>query len=208
MTQQHGRRYEHQLTGELSAATTRDVWCTTAGYSGNSAVDACDIVVTMDPAVATVGGPSQYNLEAKKRQAETGKRCASVFGGSRGGENDDETGVEELGRFIEATPSWATPIVVLSFDHRAPVVADARMIATWLREQATDDAALFTAVKPIRPSPKEERLLEALAPRVTPSGNISMVKPETDTLDSATASRAEGIVVADQLRLPLGDEYE
>lgn len=204
MTQQHGRRFEHRLTGELSDVTTQDVWCTTCGYSGNSAVDACDIVVTMDPAVSRRGGPLQYNIEAKKRQAETEKRCSSVFAGSE----NDETGVEELRRFIAATPSWGTPIVVLSFDHRAPVVFDARMIGTWLAERTEEPYKSLGTIKPIRPSPKQERLLEALAPRVTPSGNISMVKPDTDTLDSATASRAEGIVVADQLRLPLNDSEQ
>lgn len=201
MTQQHGRRYEHTLSGEIAKATTKDAWVTTAGYSGNAAIDACDIVITLNPAVTARGGPLQYNIEAKKRQAETGKRCSNVFAG---GEND-ETGVEELVRFIEHTPSWATPIIVLSFDHRAPVVMDARLLVTWLCEEADATHKRFGPIKVIRPSPKQERLLKALAPRVTPSGNISMVKPETDRLDSAQVSPPEGEVVADSLRLPMPD---
>jgi len=198
MTQQHGRNYEHSLSREIADATTNDVWITTSGYSGNAAVDACDIVITVNPAATTRGQNLQYNIEAKKRQAKSGKRCSSVFGGGK----TDETGVAELVRFIEHTPSWATPVVVLSFDHRAPVVCDARLLVTWFDERTDASHKQFDVVKDIRPSPKQERLLEALAPRTTPSDNISMVKPETDELDSATVSPPEGEVVAETLRLP------
>lgn len=198
MTQQHGRSYEHSLSGEIDEATTKDAWVTTSGYSGNASIDACDIVVTVNPAATTRGQNLQYNIEAKKRQAKSGKRCSSVFGGGK----TDETGVAELVRFIEHTPSWATSIVVLSFDHRAPVVMDARLLVTWLSRQTDASCEAFEQVKVILPSPDQERLLKALSPRVTPSENISMVKPETDELDSATASPPEGVVVAEDLRLP------
>jgi len=45
MTQQHGRRYEHELAQQLDSVAETDTWVTTAGYSGNSAIDGCDIVV-------------------------------------------------------------------------------------------------------------------------------------------------------------------
>jgi len=198
MTQQHGRRYEHSLAAELTEATTDDVWLSTVGYSGNSAIGSSDIVVAVNPQAQIRGQNGLYLLEAKKRQAETGKRCSSVFGGSE----NDETGVEELLRFIRETPDWATPVIVISFDHRAPIVLDARLLATWLVTSGETDAKTFSEVKDLRPSEDERQLLEALTPWTTPSDNISMVKPETDRLDSAQASPPEGEVIADVLRLP------
>jgi len=60
MTQQHGRRHEHDLNNSLN-----DVWCTTAGYSGNSASDNCDLVITLSYEFVTRKQPTQYNVEAK-----------------------------------------------------------------------------------------------------------------------------------------------
>lgn len=202
MTQQHGRRYEHTLSGELVEATTQSVWVATVGYSGNSAIGSSDIVITVDPGVSNRGENIQYNIEAKKRRAKTGKRNSNVFSGSE----DDETGVEELLRFINGTPSWATPVIVLSFNQRAPVVLDARVLATWLVDADEVPVTVFNHIKHLSPSPEQETLLEALAPRTTPSDSISMVKPDTDELDSATVSPPEGEVVADVLRLPLVDD--
>lgn len=198
MTQQHGRRYEHTLAGQLTEATTRDVWLSTVGYSGNSAIGSSDIVVAVSPDAQTRGQNGLYLIEAKKRQAESGKRCSYVFSGSE----DEETGVEELLRFINGTPDWAIPVVVISFDRRKPIVFDARMLATWLVTSGEVDTATFSDVKDVRPIEEHESLIRALAPRTTPSDNISMVKPETDELDSATVSPPEGEVVADVLRLP------
>ncbi|TKX52546.1 hypothetical protein EXE42_16060, partial [Halorubrum sp. SP3] len=151
MTQQHGRRYEHSLSAELTEATTRDVWLSTVGYSGNSAIGSSDIVVAVAPEAQRRGQNGLYLIEAKKRQAATGKRCSYVFGGSE----DDETGVEELLRFINGTPDWATPVVVISFDHRAPIVLDARLLATWLVTSGEVDTATFAEVKDVRASEAE-----------------------------------------------------
>jgi hypothetical protein len=193
-----GRRYEHELSGELDTATTDDVWTTTAGFSGNAAIDACDIVVTVNPAYTLSGGTIQYNIEAKKRQADAGKRCSSVFAGSA----DGETGVGELRRFIEATPDWGQPVLVVSFTRRRPITIDARILATHLAETAETDVKTLSGVPYMCGGPATERLLDATAPRVTPSGNVSLVKPETDVLDSASASPSEGQCVAEDLRLP------
>lgn len=189
MTQQHGRTYEHTLSRELDAATTSDVWVTTAGYSGNAAVDACDVVVTVDPKVRLASETPQYNVEAKKRQGEGGKRVSGVFGGS-----GDETGLAELWRLVDATPRWADPIVVVAFDHRKPVVLDAR----WLLYEL-DDRDHYAGTVNAAP-------LDALDPRLTPSNNVSMIKPTLDEWPSARASPDDGYVVADALGLPIETE--
>ena len=202
MTQQHGRRFEHDLTTELAAATTDDVWVRTVGYSGNSAVGGSDLVVTVNPTMTAT--TTQYNIEAKKRQAESGKRCSHVFSGSE----NDETGVEELSRFIRGTPSWGVPVVVLSFDRRAPITLDARVLATSLDESSDGPIAAFSDVGVFYPSETGQTVLDATAPRLTPSDNISMVKPDTDTLSSSTAAPEDGVCVAETLRLPrsMGDD--
>ena len=151
-----GRNYEHTLAGQLTEATTRDVWLSTVGYSGNSAIGSSDIVVAVRPDAQNGGLNSLYLIEAKKRQAESGKRCSYVFSGSE----DDETGVEELLRFINGTPDWAIPVVVISFNRRKPVVLDARMLATWLVTSGEVDTATFSEVKDIRPSEGERTLLD------------------------------------------------
>jgi len=85
MTQQHGRRYEHELVNGLDEITPPEVWLTSAGYSGNSKADDCDIVITVDPKFATRHDTRQFNIEAKRRQAESGKRVIA-FSGSSGEE--------------------------------------------------------------------------------------------------------------------------
>lgn len=186
MTQQHGRRYEHQLVNGLDDVTPAEVWLTSAGYSGNSAADDCDIVVTVDPKFATRHDTWQFNIEAKRRQGEKGKRISNAISGS----SKDETGIEELERLIEGTPSWAEPIVALKMDHRKLVVVDARDILRYVGrlKQPVSTEAL--------------EVLNVLDPRLTPSDNISVVKPETDEWDSAQVASADEVVLAEQLGLP------
>lgn len=182
-----GRSYEHELVNSLDEVTPPEVWLTSAGYSGNSKADDCDIVVTIDPGFTTRGETWQYNIEAKKRQGESGKRISGAFTGS----SKDETGVEEMQRLIESTPSWADPIIALKMDHRKLVVLDAR----WILD------AVDVIDYPV-PALVEEGIIDTLAPRTTPSDSISVVKPETDELDSAQVAPTDAEVLAEALGLP------
>jgi hypothetical protein len=187
MTQLHGRRYEHTLVNSLEEITPPEVWLTSAGYSGNSKADACDIVIMLDPGLVTRHETMMYNVEAKKRQGESGKRISGAFTGS----SSDETGVEELQRLIEGTPSWADPIVALKMDRRKLAVFN----ATWLlsRLDVRDDAY---------PSSVDDDVFDVLQPRLTKSESISIVKPETDEWPSATAAPSDAVVLAEKLGLP------
>jgi len=184
MTQQHGRRYEHTLAQSLDESTWDNVWVTTAGYSGNSAVDACDLVVTVSPKLATRSEEVQYNIEAKKRQGEAGKRTI-VFGGS-----SDETGVEEVERLIVGTPNWGRPLIALKWDHRQLFVTDARSVLV----ECEDYEGEYEPV--VRKSS-----LAGMEPRITGSGSISMIKPDTTSWPSAQAGIEDGKYLADELEL-------
>jgi len=189
-----GRNYEHELSAGLADVTPPEVWVTTCGYSGNAGIDACDIVVTVDPQYALRGETRQFNIEAKKRQGESGKRVSNVFAGGE----DGETGVEELQRFVEATPSWAKPVVALKFSRRKLVVLDGRWIL----------AAVGVSKWPI-PTDVKETIFSVLEPRATPTGNVSMIKPTTDAVLSARKAQDDEVVLAEQLGLPtVGDDDE
>jgi len=184
-----GRRYEHSLVNGLDKVSSGDVWVTTAGYSGNSEADGCDVVVTVDPKLLTSNEPQQFNIEAKLRQGEGGKRVSNVFSGSE----TDETGVEELKRLVLTTPGWADPIVALKFDHRKLVVLDARWILDAIGER---DQYIPLNIK--------EGILDVLSPRTTPSGNVSMIKPDLSDWESSRAAPADEVELCERLGLPHG----
>jgi len=184
VTQKHGRRFEHELVNGLDKITPNEVWVTTAGYSGSAVADACDLVITLDPKLKVRGDPNQVNIEAKKRQGKSGNRV-SVFSGSE----TDETGLEEVQRLVDGTPDWSDSIVAIKFDRRKLVVLDARWILSALDECDT-------------PVPSGVKLHE---PRLTPSDNISMVKPSLDDWASATAADSDEVVLAHRLGLPFSE---
>lgn len=185
MTQQHGRRFEHELVNGLDEITPEEVWVTSAGYSGNATADDCDLVVTIDPKLATSEETTQYNIEAKKRTGDSGNRV-TVFGGSSG----DETGVDELRRLAESTPEWADPIVAIKFDRRKLSVLDARWV-------------LSACDRLDYPIPSGVNVHEA---RLTPSESVSMVKPTLDTWESSRAAQSDAVVLAEKLGVPYNNE--
>jgi hypothetical protein len=182
----HGRRYEHELVNGLDEVTAPEVWTTTVGYSGNASGDACDLVVTLDTKLLLRGESYQVNIEAKKRQGEPGKRVSGVFAGGE----TDETGVAELQRFVDATPEWADPIVAIKFDRRKLCVLDATELLS----------ALGVRKQPMN---RNIELLEILDPRLTPSENVSMVKPVTSEWPSARTAADDAEVLAEELGLPV-----
>lgn len=188
MTQQHGRRHEHDLNNGLNQVTTNDVWCTTAGFSGNAASDNCDIVVTVSPTYAAAEDPLQYNHEAKKITSGKSGNRSMLFQGSSSG----ETGVGEVKRLVESTPDWAQPVITAKFSHRKLVVIDARGLLAALGEY---DWPVSETVK-------------MLAPRSTKTGNVSVVMPTLDDWESSTAAPRDAVVLAQTLGLPIKTEYE
>jgi len=119
MTQQHGRRYEHELAQQLDTVAETDTWVTTAGYSGNSVIDGCDIVVTYMQPDAML---TQINIEAKKRQGTAGKRTLVAS-------------LDEIERLQQGTPYWGNSCVALKFDHRQVIVCDPNEILSAIRSE-------------------------------------------------------------------------
>lgn len=173
----------------LDDVTPSEVWVGTLGYSGNSASGDCDFVITVSPKLATKTEASQYNGEAKKVQAESGKRT-TVFSGSSG----DESGMEEVKRLVESTPSFVTPILAIKFDHRKLVVLDARHL---VYELSDGECGILP--------PDSVCLHDA---RLTPSENISMRKPELSQWKSATAADSDPVVLARKLGLPMDGDVD
>lgn len=186
MTQQHGRRYEHDLVNRVDEITTDGVWVTTAGYSGNAESDDCDMVVTTDP--MKTGRVNQYNVEAKKRNGKPGRRISNIFTGSK----DGETGLEELKRLTTSAPLWAVAVVVLKMNRRKVMVIPARDLLCEVMEDVT--------VGDI--DSRVEQLFAITQPRTTGSDNISMIKPETDDWPSATKAAEDAVVFAEVFDLP------
>lgn len=176
-----GRNYEHDLAAELYNVTPREVWLSTIGFSGNSRIGSADIVVTLDPKLTVRGEPYQYQIEAKKRSGESGNRVTVASGGKT-----DETGFEEIERFVEGTPTWATPVLAIKFDRRELSVLNAAQL---LRDVEHD--------RPVAQRPHEARFTEG--------GSLSMVKPTLDEWTSASAGRPDGVVLADELNIPYTD---
>lgn len=188
MSQAHGRRYEHVLAGNLDDVTTDDVWVTTAGHSGNAAYDDCDIVVTKDPQLCTRADRPQVNIEVKNvTRGSVGNRISDAIAGS----SSDETGIEEVERLVDNAPAWADAVLALSMSRRKLLVLDARHLLAYLG--VLDEQHV---------PPTVETVLDAFEPTLTPSNNVSMVKPEAGSWPSATASRPDAVVLADKLGLP------
>jgi len=122
-----------------------------------------------------------YCIEAKKVQAESGRRKV-VFRGS----SSDESGVGELQRLDDETPEWADAVLAIKFDHRELIVLNVRHLLSAL---GVVDA----------PVPGMVGVHEA---RLTDAGNVSMRKPTLDSHRSATAAPADAVVLADRLSLP------
>jgi len=196
MTQQHGRRYEHSLAHSLNENTWDDVWVTTCGWSGNSAIDGCDIVVTVSPKLATSHEKLQYNIEAKKRQGDSGKRTI-VFSGSAG----KETGVQEVERLIKGTPDWGQPLIALKWDHRQLYVCDGRSLLAFCEgyENESLDEQEQTIIQAKEATSDNLQALQNMEPRITPSGSISLVKPDCDRWPSATSGVKDGVYLAEEM---------
>jgi hypothetical protein len=184
---QHGRSYEHDLNNGITEITPDEVWSTTVGYSGNAASDHADIVIAVDPKLATRHETSLYAIEAKKRSADSGKRCSNVFAGGK----HFETGLEEVQRLVDKTPDWADPVVALKFDRRKLVVLNAKSLLGYLEGQN-------------RYGMYDPELIQLLQPRLTGSDSVSMIKPELESWESARQADSDAVVLCERLGLPYG----
>jgi Holliday junction resolvase len=210
MTQKHGREYEHQLVNNLDEITPEEVWVAAIGFSGNSKSGDADVVISLDPHLVTSHEQAMYVAEAKKRQGEGGKRVSNVMTGS----STDETGLEELQRLVDNSPSWAEPLLIIKFDHREVVVLDARWVLSAIGADSRSESSVSSSPSGTQLDEGESERhvpdsvpMDILEPRLTPSENISMVKPPLTAWTSASAADDDVVVIAKKLGLPYeGDE--
>jgi len=176
-----GTNYENQLVNALCSVVTTDVWVGSVGYSGNAKNDHCDLMIAVSPKLATAHESLLHAVEVKKRSANSGNRVY-LNGGTTG-----ETGLAELRRLVEQTPSWSTAWLAIKFDRRELMVIEASRLL-FLSEEAY--------------SPADDSPCGIVDPHVTDSDAISIRKPTTDEWDSATAGQSDERVLADVCGLP------
>ena len=175
-----GKNYENTLVNAITSVTTDDVWCGAVGYSGNAAGDHCDLMVAVSPQVTTTHDAVLHAIEAKKRSGKAGNRVY-LRGGS-----DADTGVEELRRLVEETPSWSRAWLAVKFDRRELMVVRADR----LYRVCTTETTLSGGP------------IALLDPQVTDAGSIGLRKPTTDEWNSATVGNSDEEVVVEALGLP------
>lgn len=159
-----GKRFELKLKNDINDHTDKYVKAHRPDYSGSSKGEVADLMIVWQPKnnVTKVHGSlgCVTYLEVKKRQAEEGKRCTVMSGSAKG-----QNGIEELRELVEESPPWSQPWVAIKFNQRELIMIPA---ADLIYDLVNDHQQYHGA-------------------RLTPSGNISMIKPTLDEWPSSTA---------------------
>lgn len=169
-----GKTYELTLKNDINAHTDDCLKAHRPDFSGSSVGEVADILFTYQDdrydAQRPCGHAERHVVyaELKKRSCDGGNRATIMAGSS-----DGDSGLEELGKLATEVPYWATTKLAVKFDHRELVVLDAD--------------TLFKAL--CDPEIEYEYATEQHGIRLTPSDNISMVKPELDWWPSSTAGQ-------------------
>lgn len=186
-----GREYELDMVRWINdVVDPRWVHCATPDRSGNAADTFYDLEVSYS---LGYDGHAMHMVELKKRSGEEGKRETVMSGG-----HDGESGLEELRRLIDGCTNWQDPWVVVKFDRREAVVTHAEDLHfalcgdTWRSygEEAYGDS-------PVGPGPRwqdeEPEWSKVTGPRLTPSDNISMIKPTLSVWPSSSKGEDDHI---------------
>jgi len=178
-----GKRYELNLKNNINENTEEWVKAHRPDFSGNSTGEVADVMVVWPQHVAYI--------EAKKRSGvDEGNRKVVISGSS-----DGQSGLEELQELRSESPSWTDQYVVVKFPNREAIVLDAKQLEHWLRR---DEEGYGGSVDDV-----PEAWLHGA--RLTPSNNISMVKPTLEGWPSATAGMDDWKKVATTIGL---EEYD
>jgi len=171
-----GRSWELKIYNKISENTDGEVHAAISDYSGVAAASFCDVEVYhwSDEIDGIVGA----FCELKKRKGKAGNRTIVMSGSST-----DETGLEELKRLIDGTPSWGTAYVIINWTNRRPVIIEARVLYDAL---VNDDDVWETSAGP-----------PYFDARLTNKDSISMRKPTLDKWHSAASSDEDWKVIAD-----------
>ena len=186
-----GKTYELKIKNEINEHTRGCVKAHRPDFSGNSTGEVADIMVVWQADrvdhrstgassdsserdrygdQSPCGHPERHvaYIELKKRQAGDGKRCIVMQGSSKG-----QSGLGELTELVRDSPYWADCYLAVKFNNREIIVLDARELLRFLEGDSS--------------YPEAERH----GARLTPSDNLSMVKPTLDSWDSSRAGQAD-----------------
>jgi len=109
-------------------------------------------------------GCTPVALEIKKRSGDSGKRVTVMSGSKKG-----TSGLDELEDFVHGAPTFGHKLLAVKFDHREISLIKAGTLSYELKNE---DTSVHDA-------------------RLTPSDNISMVKPTLDHWPSSTSGMSD-----------------
>ena len=157
-----GKRYELSLKNSINECTHEWVKAHRPDYSGSSVGEVADLMVVWEAQRYGDAPRHVAYIELKKRgNVKEGNRKIVMSGSS-----DGESGLDELQELISQSPSWTDCHVAVKFPNRELIVLDAEKLWKHLVDEEED---------------KNEQFHNA---RLTPSDNISMVKPTLDSWPS------------------------
>jgi len=179
-----GKRFELSLKNDINDNTREWVKAHRPDFSGNSAGEVADVMVVWQ--AERYGDKPRHVVygELKKRSGvDEGNRKVVMAGSSQG-----QNGLGELQELISESPSWTNTVIAVKFPNRELIVLDAEVVEHWLRREQEGWGQEWLAHDcEHNPFDEEYQQCESHGLRLTPSNNISMVKPELDNWPSSQA---------------------
>lgn len=171
-----GKVYELSIKNDINANTDENVKAHRPDFSGSSTGEVADVMV-----VWKYHEPNVAYLELKKRgNVDEGNRKVVMSGSSEG-----QNGYDELMELVEESPPWTEQYAVFKFPNRAPITFHAPTFLDYL-----DDDEYTAPVE------------EFHGARLTPSGNISVIKPELSYWLSTSAAHDDYKEIIDYIGVP------
>lgn len=194
-----GKRFELDTKNAINRDTHDWVKAHRPDYSGSSVGEVADIMVVwqaerFDPQ-HPCGHAERHVVygELKKRSGvDEGNRKVVMSGSSNG-----QSGLEELAELVDESPPWSGTYVGIKFQNRELIVIDACVLLHWLQRDKEGWGMEFI-----------DRSVEQCkqhGARLTPSDNISMIKPELDDWPSSQSGLDDHIKFARSIGL---DDYD
>jgi len=184
-----GKRYELDTKNDINSNTHDWVKAHRPDFSGSSVGEVADIMVVWEAQRYDDAPRHVAYIELKKRSGvDEGNRKVVMSGSSEHDDGTKQSGLEELTELIRESPPWSQQYVGIKFQNRELIVIDATELLHWLRRDEDGWGQKVTI--------PEESFHGA---RLTPTNNISMIKPELDTWPSSRAGEDDHIKLLHQI---------
>lgn len=195
-----GKRFELDTKNSINEDTREWVKAHRPDFSGNSLGEVADIMVVWQAEryepQQPCGHPERHvaYAELKKRSGVSEGNRKVVMSGS----SQDQNGLEELAELVNESPSWSQQHVGIKFQNRELIVINAEVLVHWLkRDEEGWDAELVDQA--------EVEKCQQHGARLTPSNNISVIKPELDDWPSSQSGKPDHIKLLDEIGV---DNYD